>query len=128
MYTDAASEIIIISAIFSFVMLTMSVASYDGGFLKWSFSENTGRFLKLLLFRVLDVPTKILSYSLLWYTDSGQTAFVLVMVNLFIGIVVVVAVSKGYVDTLQNRIIDSFINHFRTDSRLKKMSVFTLRK
>lgn len=102
MYTGSSDWIIVSSALFSFIMLTLSVTTYDGGFLGWSFSENTGHFLKLLLFRVLDVPPKILSIALLWYTGSGLTAFVVGMANISVGILVVAIVSTGYVVTSFN--------------------------
>merc|ERR1719242_1672386 len=85
MFTHSTSPIIISSTLFSYVMLTLSVTSYDGGFLGWNFKDNTGNFLRLFLFRVLDVPTKILSYALLWYLVSGQHAFALLVINGLIG-------------------------------------------
>jgi len=85
MFTHSDSFIIISSALFSYVMLTLSVTSYDGGFLGWNFKDNTGNFLRLFLFRVLDVPTKILSYALLWYLVGGEYAFALVFINGLIG-------------------------------------------
>ena len=100
MYTGSGSWVIVTSALFSLVMLTLSVTQYDAGFLKWSIVETPGKFFKLLIFRVLDVAPKILSYALLWYTDMAMWTAVVVAMDLLIGSLICLVISKKFSRTL----------------------------
>ena len=88
MSTGSDSPVVILSAIFSLVTMTMTVAGDDAQFLGWSpmDEETRWKWVLLVVFRVLDIGSKLFLYSLFWYGDQGWITFVLIVVDCLVGI------------------------------------------
>ncbi len=87
MYTGSDSIVVILSAIFSMVTMTLAVAGDDALFLGWkpTDKETRWKWVLLMVFRVLDIGSKLFLYSLFWYGDQGLITFVLVVLDSLAG-------------------------------------------
>ena len=103
MSTGSTSGMVISSVLFSIVMLTMTVAGDDAVFLGWKVmmrkkvfgrefewvdGDKWGgyKWIILYLWRILDITSKLLLYSLFWSsTGGGAIAAGLLLANLAVG-------------------------------------------
>jgi len=83
MYSNSASPVVIGSTMLSMLSLTKTVADDDLGF--WD-DASTGNkhWIFVVLFRIVDIPSKLFLYSLLWYGDLGWLTCVDVGLNFFV--------------------------------------------
>eukprot|EP01084_Bolivina_argentea_P011326 21169_1 len=99
--TKSLSTVVMISSILSFINLTATIISDDKVFLdiKWKTTigdhdnqyQSILPFIYLYTFRVLDVPSKILSYVFMWYFAGGIacTCYVAVECLISVGVYVI---------------------------------------
>ena len=109
MATGSTSPLVISSTILSLVTLTLTVAGDDISSLKWSLTDKKKkevddkedaaeveeevvlwkRFIILYLWRIMDIVSKLAIYALFYSTNGGgMVAFVLLLVNLSMGVFV----------------------------------------
>merc|ERR1719242_1058650 len=91
MASGGASSWVIASAAFSMVTLIMTVAGDDALFLEWSMFSL--RWFLLHLYRILDIGSKLVLYALFWHL-KGEIAFVLLLLNIFVGVSVYAMLNK----------------------------------
>eukprot|EP01083_Nonionella_stella_P032611 89262_1 len=99
--TGALSPVVIISSAISFFNLTTAVINDDKHFLKikWKTTlirvndnsideyESVWPFILLYSFRILDVPSKIISYILVWYFLGGLFFAIYLVVELVVSLI-----------------------------------------
>jgi len=96
LYSRSGSPVVVLSTAFSFLSLTLTVGMDDfavimNGVYDIFGNEHGGKFsvrsfVVLLLYRLVDVPTKLVLYSLMWYGDQGIITAVALGMNTFVGI------------------------------------------
>lgn len=88
MATGSGSMLVIVSTIFSLVTLTITVAADDAYCLGWSLmnSETRCKWLMLYLWRAMDIPPKLVMYTLFYNSDGGGIlTFVVFAMNCVVG-------------------------------------------
>ena len=97
---DGVSGLVLFSALMSFINLTASICGDDSKLLKIGFSVTKRsrrkrgtlvltrmQFLALYAFRILEIPSKLLLYALLWYCVSGFACAVVLLIDVAVGLV-----------------------------------------
>eukprot|EP01083_Nonionella_stella_P246596 855939_1 len=82
--TKNKSPMVITSTVLSFINLTLSICGDDAKMLSVQFGDI--KWMLLYIFRILDVPSKLLFYVFGWVFVSGYLAFGMVLLDTLIGI------------------------------------------
>eukprot|EP01084_Bolivina_argentea_P015073 28192_1 len=75
------SNVVLLSVIFSCFNLTLAIIGDDANLLEIKLKKHTGKFVLLYLYRLFDIPTKILGFAFLWYFVSGFVCFLVLIID-----------------------------------------------
>eukprot|EP01084_Bolivina_argentea_P160267 279113_1 len=103
MKTGNLNGIILVSSVLSFINLTMTIIGDDKNFIGAEFVKpwkdgdekyfrnkscwKFGKYMILYLFRVADIPSKILEYIFVWYFINGYALTIVFGIDMVIGLV-----------------------------------------
>eukprot|EP01084_Bolivina_argentea_P075110 136186_1 len=80
------STTVVLSVIFSFFNLTLPIVGDDMKLLEIKFKENKAKFMQIYVYRLLDIPSKILALAFLWYFLNGLVCLLVVIIDISVSV------------------------------------------